>query len=83
MTRDLAFVARVTPSKFIKLFDTVFPALDHVDAVPIAEATHMRPRDPVLWLEHNGHARCYPWWAMDNYHMVNDVVGGTPIWVAF
>lgn len=83
MSRDLAFLAKVSPAKFLKHSRVSFPPLLEVEAVPIAQADYMRPRDPVLWIEINGHARCYPWWAADNYHMINDVVGGTPVWVAF
>jgi hypothetical protein len=44
--------------------------------VPAARAFHMRPADWVVGFVHNGDARCYPCWIMDNYHIVNDTVGG-------
>jgi thiol-disulfide isomerase/thioredoxin len=30
-----------------------------------------------------GRARAYPWWILKNHHVVNDVVGGVPLAVAF
>ena len=83
MARDLSFIARANPRKPIGLPRDAFPPPVRVEVVPIGRADHMRPRDFVLWLEQGGHSRCYPWWIVDNYHMINDVVGGTPIWVAF
>ncbi len=49
----------------------------------VSQADHVRPTDPVIWLTHKGVTRCYPWWIADNYHMMNDVLEGDPVWVAF
>ena len=83
MPRDQGFVARMTPDKATLYPMKAFPPPDLVEVVPVGRADHMRAGDPVLWLRHQGRSRCYPWWAADNYHMINDVVGDSPIWVAF
>lgn len=83
MPLDLAFIDRFTPDKPFDIDVDGFPPPEEVRTVPASEATHVRPRDPVLWLVHEGEARCYPWWIVDNYHMVDDEVRGDPVWVAF
>lgn len=49
----------------------------------VTSATHMRDEDLVFGVTVAGHARAYPWWVVKNYHVVNDVVGGVPVVVAF
>lgn len=44
-----------------------------------AAAAHMRPDDYVVGLVHKGCARAYPLWITDNYHMINDRLGGDPV----
>lgn len=44
-----------------------------------AAAAHMRPDDYVVGLVHKGCARAYPLWITDNYHIINDRLGGDPV----
>lgn len=82
MAKDLAFVERFTPDKPFVLPPEAFPPPHSVETVAVVHAHHMRPTDFVIWLTHKGQSRCYPWWIADNYHMINDVVRGDPVWVA-
>ena len=83
MSLDLAFVDRFTPDKTFDLPLEAFPPPAKVETAPAATASHVRPRDTVIWLTHEGRSRCYPWWIADNYHMINDEIAGDPVWVAF
>ena len=83
MAKDWAFVERFTPDKPFDLPADAFPPPERIDTVPVSEADYVRPTDPAVWLTHKGVSRCYPWWIADNYHMMNDVVEGDPVWVAF
>ncbi len=56
--------------------------LNNPDVVPALEADHMRPDDIVVGIVIDGQARAYPWWIISNYHVVNDMVGYTPVYVA-
>ena len=49
----------------------------------IAAATHMRDDDLVFGVSVGGQARAYPWWIAKNFHVVDDVVGGEPVALAF
>src|SRR5215213_1676224 len=54
----------------------VFPlAVDPAHVKP-SEASFMRPGDWVVGVRVNDEARCYPAWVLDNYHAVNDTLGG-------
>ncbi len=81
MAKDFGFIERFTPEKPFPLPPEAFPPNDSVETVSVSEADYMRPTDFSLWLTHKGHSRCYPWWITDNYHMINDVIGGDPVWV--
>lgn len=58
-----------------------FPSLDHPTFVPAAAATHTRLDDEVVAVVHRGRARAYPTWVSNNYHIVNDRLGGGPLLV--
>lgn len=55
--------------------------LNNPDMVPAAEATHMRPDDPVYGVFYNGQTRAYPRWLLIAFHVVNDTVNGEPLLV--
>jgi thiol-disulfide isomerase/thioredoxin len=59
------------------------PPLDRPELRPAASASHMRAEDAVLGVLVAGRARAYPWWVAKNHHVVNDVVEGVPVVVAF
>ena len=59
------------------------PALTHPAIVPAAVASFLTPQDPVFGLAVNGDARAYPLRIMDWHELVNDVVGGLPISLAY
>ena len=44
-----------------------------------SEQTHMRDSDYVVGLSLQGHARAYPLWVCDHYHVINDRIDGTPV----
>lgn len=46
--------------------------LNNPPVVPTAEASQMRPDDPVVGVLVDARARAYPWWIVANYHVVND-----------
>ncbi len=83
MAKDFAFVDRFTPDKPFDLPENAFPPPEQIDTVPVSQADHVRATDPVIWLTYKDQSRCYPWWIADNYHMMNDVLAGDPVWVAF
>src|SRR5687767_12846715 len=59
------------------------PPLENPAVRAVASATHMRAEDLVFGVSVGGHERAYPWWVAKNYHVVDDVVGGVPIALAF
>jgi hypothetical protein len=59
------------------------PALTNPRHVPAAAANYLTPDDLVLGLVVRGEARAYPLRIMDWHEMVNDVVGGVPISIAY
>ena len=46
--------------------------------VTVAEATHMRDDDYVTGLFYKGVAKAYPFWVVDYYHVVHDVIEDEP-----
>ena len=52
---------------------------DRPEFVSAASANHMRDDDYVVGLTYKGHARAYPLWVTDNYHMINDCLADDPI----
>jgi Protein of unknown function (DUF3179) len=59
------------------------PALDRPRFVGIAEATFLRPREPVIALTLGGSARAYPLQILVWHEIVNDVIAGVPVTVTF
>ena len=60
------------------------PPLDNPPTVSAIEAdTWMEPSDEVFGIEVNGEARAYPRRIIDWHEMVNDVVGGQPVSLAY
>ena len=59
------------------------PAIDHPKFVPVADATFVDDREPVLALEINGDARAYPVQILIWHELANDIVGGTPVAVSY
>ena len=47
------------------------------------EAYYLRPEDPVIGIEVNADARAYPLAILDWLELVNDVVGGVPVALAY
>ncbi|MFC1762573.1 DUF3179 domain-containing (seleno)protein [Planctomycetota bacterium] len=52
---------------------------DRPQFVSAPDARHMRADDYVVGLVYQGHARAYPLWVTDNYHMINDRIAGDAI----
>jgi thiol-disulfide isomerase/thioredoxin len=59
------------------------PPLERPRLRTVAEANHMRDDDLVFGVTVGGQARAYPWWVAKNFHVVDDVVGGVPMALAF
>lgn len=59
------------------------PALDNPPMIQAAAATYLTPWEPVFGLSINGDSRAYPLRILDWHEMVNDVVGGTPVSLAY
>ncbi len=59
------------------------PALDNPAMIAAAEADYVQPEEPVFGLEINGDARAYPLRILDWHEMVNDVIGGVPVSIAY
>lgn len=60
-------------------FEWMFNPLAHSAYVRIAEASFVADSDMVLAVDKNGEAVAYPTRLMAYHHVVQDVVGGTPI----
>ena len=58
-------------------------ALDNPPMIQAIAATYLTPQEPVFGLSVNGDARAYPLRILDWHEMVNDVVGGTPVSLAY
>jgi Protein of unknown function (DUF3179) len=63
-------------------FDGI-PALDRPRTVSAAAAGYLESDDPVFGVELNGVARAYPLRILDWHEMVNDVVGGVHVSLAY
>ncbi len=59
------------------------PALDDPAVVGASAAGYLNPDDPVFGVEINGDARAYPLRIANWHEMVNDVVGGVPVSLAY
>jgi hypothetical protein len=59
------------------------PALDRPHFLRTAEASFLRPREPVIELMLAGRARAYPLQILTWHEIVNDLVAGVPVAVTF
>ncbi len=59
------------------------PALDRPELIPAADASYLTPEDRVFGVEIGGEARAYPLRILDWHEMANDVVGDTPVSLAY
>ena len=59
------------------------PALDNPRMTTASAASYLNPDDPVFGVEINGDARAYPLRIANWHEMVNDVVGGVPVSLAY
>jgi hypothetical protein len=60
-------------------FEWMFNPLAHSSYVKVADASFVADSDMVLAVNNNGEAVAYPTRLMAYHHVVQDVVGGTPI----
>ena len=59
------------------------PALDNPRLVAASDATYLNDDDPVFGVDINGDSRAYPLRIANWHEMVNDVVGGVPVSLAY
>ncbi|MBI1775155.1 MAG: DUF3179 domain-containing protein [Proteobacteria bacterium] len=59
------------------------PALDHPTMIAADAASYLNPDDQVFGVELNGEERAYPLRIVNWHEMVNDVVGGVPVSLAY
>lgn len=59
------------------------PPLDNPDMLAAADATYLRDQDLVFGVSINGDARAYPLRILGWHEMMNDVVGGVPVALAY
>lgn len=59
------------------------PALVNAKQIPAGEATYLTDRELVFGVSINGDSRAYPLRILDWHEMVNDVVGGVPVSLAY
>ncbi|MDJ0612816.1 MAG: DUF3179 domain-containing protein [Rhizobiaceae bacterium] len=64
------------------LFDKI-PSLDKPQMISAAWAAYLKPDDLVFGAEINGDARAYPLRIMGWHEMMNDVIGGVPVALAY
>ena len=64
------------------LFDDI-PSLDATEMIAATEADYLLEQDLVFGVEINGDARAYPLRIMGWHEMVNDVIGGVPVALAY
>lgn len=70
------FLSSVKPKKVFHVPRNVFPIAIDPPYVSADKADFMRNSDWVVGVRVGEEARCYPAWVMDNYHAVNDTLGG-------
>lgn len=58
------------------------PSIDE-PAFASADAKFMRDDEPVIGVVHNGVAKAYSVWHLDEHEIVNDDFGGTPVAVTW
>lgn len=59
------------------------PPMESPAVRSVAAAAHMRDEDVVFGVTAGGQSRAYPWWVAKNFHVVDDVLGGEPVALAF
>src|SRR5262249_16913321 len=59
------------------------PALDNPRMIAADAAAYLNSDDPVFGIEINGDARAYPLRIANWHEMVNDIVGGVPVSLAY
>ncbi len=59
------------------------PPMESPAVRSVASATHMKDEDLVFGVTVSGQSRAYPWWVAKNFHVVDDVLGGEPVALAF
>jgi len=64
------------------LYDDI-PSLDHATMIPADEADYLLDQDLVFGIEINGDVRAYPLRILGWHEMVNDVIGGVPVALAY
>ncbi|MEO1562869.1 MAG: DUF3179 domain-containing protein [Pseudomonadota bacterium] len=64
------------------LFDDI-PPLDRPDMISAYDSEYLLPDDLVFGVEINGDARAYPLRIMGWHEMLNDVIGGVPVSLAY
>jgi len=59
------------------------PALSQPAMITASDATFLEDDEPVFGVQLNGDARAYPLRILDWHEMLNDVIGGTPVSLAY
>ncbi|MDF2366938.1 DUF3179 domain-containing protein [Sneathiella sp.] len=59
------------------------PAIDNPSFIPVSEADHLKPTEPVIGVVVEGEAKAYPLQVLIWHEIVNDEIGGVPIAVTF
>ena len=59
------------------------PPMESPAVRSVAAATHMKDEDLVFGVSVSGQSRAYPWWVAKNFHVVDDVLAGEPVALAF
>jgi thiol-disulfide isomerase/thioredoxin len=59
------------------------PPMESPAVRSVAAATHMKDEDLVFGVTAGRQSRAYPWWVAKNFHVVDDVLGGEPVALAF
>ena len=78
-SRSTDFLNTLDPDLAFLVDHNIFPISKDPEFVEAKDASFMRPDDWVIGVEHDGEARCYPEWMLDNYHAVNDTIKGVHI----
>ncbi|MEQ9517911.1 MAG: DUF3179 domain-containing protein [Parvibaculum sp.] len=92
-TIDPAFITFVSPGvkHTIRLEEIAWggvrkdgiPALNNPKMISANDADYLTPHEPVFGISINGDTRAYPLRIMDWHEMMNDVVGGVPVALAY
>lgn len=80
---DLDFDIRIEEITWGGVAVDGIPALTNPTLISPGEATYLTPGEPVFGVEINGDVRAYPLRFMDWHEMLNDVIGGVPVSLAY